>query len=447
MIPRFLSAPQLALCTLLLLSLLLQAVLPGLRVLIVVSAAAMSCLVATALGVGTTKQLLADLPWDVLILLVGLGLLSEVFVHARLFGILAVRAARWSGARPRRVLASFAFGMYVVSALVNNLTALILVLPVLLILLKLMSAPQRYVSWTLGVLLVACNLGGAATPIGDFPAILLLGSGRMRFSEYLIQAAPPTLIGLCALVAIVLVLIRPQREIDRDPLTARLSVQIIQRLYRNVRLDRRRFVPAALVLGVLLVLWMIVPVSSGITAELLCWLGVALLLLLNTKLGERLVRTRVDMEAVLFLLSLFVMVAAVRRTGLFAEIARQLLGLPISPLLQLGFFLIFAGLITGIFSAGPSMAALLEVAHALAQRLPPHAVYVGLALSVCAGSSLLLTAATSGPMAQALTERAELRDQGGRPVRFGFFEFLPVGLLSFALIQLIAVTYAAWCIR
>lgn len=81
MIPRFLSAPQLALCTLLLLSLLLQAVLPGLRVLIVVSAAAMSCLVATALGVGTTKQLLADLPWDVLILLVGLGLLSEVFVQ------------------------------------------------------------------------------------------------------------------------------------------------------------------------------------------------------------------------------------------------------------------------------------------------------------------------------------------------------------------------------
>lgn len=35
------------------------------------------------------------------------------------------------------------------------------------------------------------------------------------------------------------------------------------------------------------------------------------------------------------------------------------------------------------------MTGLLEVAHALAQKLPPHVVYVGLALSVCAGSSLL----------------------------------------------------------
>ena len=48
------------------------------------------------------------------------------------------------------------------------------------------------------------------------------------------------------------------------------------------------------------------------------------LLLLNGSVGERLVRSRVDMEAVLFLLSLFVMVAAVRRTGLFTEAAHRL---------------------------------------------------------------------------------------------------------------------------
>lgn len=236
-------------------------------------------------------------------------------------------------------------------------------------------------------------------------------------------------------------------------LPARVLEQIVPRGSRELyagRLDSTdlaSFLPAAGVLGILLLLWTLVPVSSGIAADLLCWLGVALLLLLNTQLGERLVHTRVDMEAVLFLLSLFVLVAAVRRTGLFAEIARQLLSLPITPLLQLGLFLILAGLLTGIFSAGPSMAALLEVANALAQRLPRHAVNLGLALSVCAGGSLLLTAATSGPMAQALTKRADLRDAKGRSVRFGFFEFLPADLLSFVLIQLIALGYAAWSIR
>lgn len=435
---------QLILSAILMGALVLQALIPSLRVLIVLCAAALACLIATVLGVGTTHQIMAEIPWDVLILLVALGLLSEIFAQSRLFGLLALLAARWSGARPASVLLAFAGAMYLVSGLVNNLTALLLVLPILHNLLKLMGVHKRYSSWTLGVMLVACNLGGAATPIGDFPAILLLGSGRMTFSAYLLKAAPPTLFALLIILAIVLLAIRPQRGLDRDPLSARLSVQVMNKLYRNVRLDQRRFLPAAGMLICLLVLWTVIPSSSGITADLICWLGVGTLLLINTRLGERLLRRHVDMEAVLFLLALFVMVAAVRRTGMFAALARFLGALPVSPAIQLTLFLCMAGVMTGIFSAGPSMAALLEVGHSLAQRLPPHAVYVGLALSVCAGSSLFLTAATSGPMTQALTERADLRGGDGEPLRFGFFEFLPAGLLSFTVIQAIAVSYAWW---
>lgn len=441
------SAPQILLSVLLFAALILQAIIPSLRVLIVLTAAALSCLLATLLGVATTHQLMAEVPWDVLILLVGLGLLSELLVESRLFGLLAVRAARLSRARPSLVLLFFVVAMYLVSGLVNNLTALMLVLPVLHILLKLMGVHQRYLSWTLGLLLVACNLGGAATPIGDFPAILLLGSGRMRFGDYLWQAAPPTLIALAILLGIVTLLVRPQRGIERDLISARLSVQIMNKLYRNVTLDRRRFVPVAVLLLLMLVGWTVIPTTTGITADLICWLGVGAALVINTRLGERLVRRRVDMEAVLFLLALFVMVAAVRRTGMFVAVASFLGALPVSPFAQLVVFLCLSGLLTGIFSAGPSMAALLEVAHALAQRLPPHAVYIGLALSVCAGSSLFLTAATSGPMAQALTERAQLRGAQGEPIHFGFFQFLPIGLVSFAVIQLVALGYAAWSVH
>lgn len=438
------SAAQLYLAALLILTLIAQAAVPGLRVVVVITGAALSCLLVTVLGLGTTHQLMGELPWDVLILLVGLGLLSELFAASRLFGLLAVRVARLSQAQPRRLLIYFAVGMYLVSGLVNNLTALLLVLPIVHILLKLMGLPQRYVSWLLGVLLVACNLGGAATPIGDFPAILLLSGGRMAFVDYLRHAAPPTVLALLALLALVLGLVRPQRSVERDVLTSRLSVAIMGRMYRGVHLDRRRFIPASLLLLAMLLGWTLLPASSGITADLICWLGVAVALLINLRHGEDLVRTRVDIEAVLFLLSLFVMVAAVGHSGLFSALSQILTSLPLSPSGQLTVFLLVAGLLTGLFSAGPSMAGLLEVAHALARHLPPHVVYVGLALSVCAGSSLFLTAATSGPMAQALTERARLCDSQGRPLHFGFMEFLPVGLLSFAVIQTIALAYG-WC--
>jgi len=437
---------QSVLSAILLLSLVVQALLPGFRVLIVCAGAGLSCLAAALLGVASTSRILSEVPWDVLIILVTLGLVSQLFAESRLFDRLAVLATRVSRADPNRLTVVFAIVMYLVSGIVNNLTALVLVLPVLHVLLRLGGTTQRYVSWTLGLLLVACNLGGAATPIGDFPAILLLGRGSMTFVAYLKQAAPATAIALAILLGITVFVVRPARGMPRDSVSTGLTQAVMEALHRRIELDWRIFFPAALSLLLMVAGWILLPSSLGVGPELVCWLGAALALLLNRRLGETLTRRGIEAEAVFFLLSLFVMVGAVRSTGLFDLIARSIEHLPISPTLQLFVFLLLAGVLTGLFSAGPSMAALLEVAESLAKRLPPSAVYVGLALSVCAGSSLFLTAATSGPLAQAITERADLRDLDGNPLKFGFFEFLPTGLLGFAVIEATAFVYAAWAL-
>jgi len=368
-------------------------------------------------------------------------------VESRLFGVLAVRACHLSGANPRRLTLLFAVGMFVVSGLVNNLTALVLVLPMLLALFKLLGARRRYVAWSLGLMLVACNLGGASTPIGDFPAVLLLGRGMMSFSDYLVRAYPATFVTLVVLLSVALLVGRPSKGMPRRRASARLTVAAIEALYRNVRVDGRLLWPASAALGAMVCAWTLLPRAWGITPELVCWIGAGAALLARPKLGERLLRHDVDVEATLFLFSLFIMVVAVRKSGMFTTIAHALTALPVSPTTQLVIFLLVAGVLTGIFSAGPSMAALLEVAEALAQHNPPRAVYVGLALSVCAGSSLFLTAATSGPLAQALTERAELEDPDGARIRFGMLEFLPIGLLAFTIIQSAAIAWTLWAVH
>lgn len=437
-------AGQVGLASILLVTLVLQAAIPSRRLVIVTGGAGAAALASALLGTATPPQLLSEVPWDVIVILVALGLLSQLFVESRVFGVLALWATRWSRARPASLLLLFALGMYAVSGLVNNLTALLLVLPILLILFKLLGVRQRYVSWTLALVLVACNLGGAATPIGDFPAILLLGRGAMTFDAYLVRAGPATLVALTVVLACALLVVKPWRSADQNPLSARLTLATMAALYRNVRIDVRRLGPVLAFLAAMLCAWVLIPASTGVTADLVAWIGAAAALLSVGVLGERILRTRVDVEATLFLFSLFIMVGAVRHSGLFTEIARWLQELPISPPAQLCVFLVAAGLLTGVFSAGPSMAALLEVAERLTRDHPPSTVYVGLALSVCAGSSLFLTAATSGPLAQALTERADLRDPDGRPLRFGFLEFLPAGVLSFAIIQSVAIAWGLW---
>jgi len=435
------QAPQLILPALLVVTLVIQAIWPRYRLLVVLGGAGASCLATSVLGLGHAAQLLSDVPWDVLVILVGLGLVSEVLVESRVFGVMAMRACRWSGADPRKISLLFAVGMYSHGGLVNNLTALLLILPMLLGLYKLVGVTQRYVTWSIGLLLVACNLGGAATPIGDFPAVLLLGGGKMTFTAYLVRALPTTLVGLVILVTLVVYGVRPERGLSKSPVSAAITVDTMTALYRNVRVDRRMLVPAAAALSAMIV------ADKGATPELICWIGAGAALLVRPSLGERLIRRKVDMEAVLFLLGLFVMVVAVRRSGVFGSVARGLVALPIPPVAQLVVFVLSAGLLTALFSAGPSMASLLEVGDVLARVHPPNAVYVGLALGVCAGSSLFTTAATSGPLAQALTERADLRDAEGRPLRFGFVEFLPVGILSFVVIEAIAIGYCLLAVQ
>jgi Na+/H+ antiporter NhaD/arsenite permease-like protein len=428
------SGAQLLLIGILLAALVCQAALPQARLLIITLAAAVAGACATGLGVTSTRALLAEVPWGVLVMLVGLGLLAEMLAASRLFGVLAAQAARFGEGNPRLLLAALSAGMFLVSGLVNNLTALVLVLPPVLVLLQLMGADRRYAVWLLGCLLVACNLGGAATPIGDFPAILLLGNGSLDFGNYLVHALPTAGLAMVALLLVVDVAVRPARGMADDGLSRRLSTAVMGGLYRRVRIDTRILVPAGIMLLAMVAAWTSIPQSTGVTPDLVCWLGVIIALLSRARLGERLVRTRVDVEATLFLLSLFIMVGAVRHTGIFADISLWLTGLDLAGPAKLAVFITVAALLTGVFSAGPSMAALLEVAPALTATMPRTAVYVGLAMGVCAGSSLFLTAATSGPLAQAMTERAGIVTADGRPLRFGFAEFLPIGLLAFVLI-------------
>lgn len=433
--------PAAILTSILILALVAQARFPAQRMLIVLTGAGLSCLASAFLTGAGSHTLLAEVPWDVLVLLVALGLLSEAFVEARLFAVVAVRAAELSRAAPIGIVLVFGVAMYAVSALMNNLTALILVLPIVLIILRVSGANQRHVSWTLGTLLVTCNLGGAATPIGDFPAILLLGRGSMSFVTYLVRAAPATLVALALVLGVATIALRQARGRDGDDLRATISRSLLRALYRGARLDRRLLAWLSFVFVGMLAAWTLLPASGPISADLVGWIGVLIALAARPRFGEQAVRSRVDVEAVLFLLSLFVMVGAVRRTGVFAVAASQLASLPLPPAAQLVLFLLFVGIVTGIFSAGPSMAALLEVAAVLATRLPPNVVYVGLALSVCAGSSLFLTAATAGPLAQSLTERAHLVGEDGTRIRFGFAEFLPIGIVSFVVIELVAIGY------
>lgn len=419
-----------------------QALRPAWRVEIVLGGAGLG-LALGALAGQAPHAVLSALPWDVLVILGSLGVLSRIFAESRLFTRLAVVGARASQARPTALATGAALVMFFVSGLVNNLTALLLVLPVVIAILELVGTTGRHLRWTIGVLLVACNLGGASTPIGDFPAILLLGAGAMGFNEYLVLAFPIALAALALLLAVVHLWVRPARDVDAPALRRELTVAAIEALHQRVRLDLRLLVPASVSLLGMLAAWILLPADTA-PPHLVAWVGATAAILLAGRRARGALLRGVDLEATLFLFGLFVLVGVVRESGFFASLAETMAGLDIAPSARLFLLVTVTGVATGLFSAGPSMAAMLEVGRPLTETLPASAVYVGLAFGVCAGSSLLLTAATSGPLAQSLVERAGITDDQGVPLRLSFQGFLPIGALSFLVILTVGLGAVAW---
>lgn len=416
-------------------TLILQAVFPNRRQVIVVAGCAICAMLAVGSGATEMKQLWQHVPWNVVAILVALSLFTQLVLPSNIMGFLAVKASGLSRGKEARLLWVFPAMMFVLSGTVNNLAAMNVVLPVVLAILAILSPQQRYLDMLLASLLVACNLGGASTPIGDFPAILLMGHGGVSFTVYLIWALPVCIV-ILGLVQLAFYGLHRIRAVERTAFEESLAVATIQKLYRRTEIDWPKLIPALLVFAGMFVFWMI-----GAAPDLVCLVGVGALLVLSRKRGESAIRNQIEVEPVVFLISLFVMIAAVTSTGILDVLVQPIVGLSDSPQLMLAVFMITAGVLTGLFSAGPSMAALLPVADVLTEYLPPEPVYVGLALAVCAGSSLFITAATSGVLAQEYVDASGMATNDGRRASFGFLQFLPYGALSFMIILTSGIAY------
>jgi Na+/H+ antiporter NhaD/arsenite permease-like protein len=365
------------------------------RLSIVLTGCAACTVIATSTGKITMLQLWKEVPWNVIAILVALGLFTQLVLPSNAMGVLALKATSFCKGRESRLLWVFPVMMFILSGTVNNLAAMNVILPVLLATLKILAPQQRYVDMLLAALLVACNLGGAATPIGDFPAILLMAHGGVEFTTYLVWAAPICVVILFLVLIAFLFLHGKKVPIQRPSLEETLAVATVSKLYRKTSIRWSILIPSIVVFIGMFACWII-----GIEPDLVCIVGIAVLLLAAGDRGEKTIRTGIDVEPVVFLICLFIMIAAVTATGILDVLTQPILQLSSRPKLMLVVFLLAAGVLTGLFSAGPAMAALLPIATVLTKFLPSEPVYVGLSLAVCAGSSLFITAATSGVLAQ-----------------------------------------------
>lgn len=352
---------------------------------------------------------------DVIAFIVGLNILTIILDEGGLFQYLARRIVLITKNNKWKIMLYFCLLTYVVSLFVNNLTTIMILIPMIFTLSSYLKFdPKPYIVG----MIIASNLGGASTMVGDFPNIIISTEAGIGFSKFLIYMLPPCLLEL----VILLIYIRfSQKELfvsENKPKTSlfddfpQLEEYFTPTRKTNTTVNMSSEQPAPnrgwaefknpeavktglTILGIIIIGFLVCE-FVGIPPAIIVLVG-GVLSLFFCKVDIATVLEQLSYKDILFFSGLFIIVGAAEASGLLKLFGELIVNLSFGNILIRCILLMWiAGIITAFLNAGPATALMLPMVLSFNTPAPNFLYFWSLSLGVLAGSSATLTGATAG---------------------------------------------------
>jgi len=252
--------------------------------------------------------------WNVIFLLLGMMVIVSVLKQTGVFDYVAIWAAKRTRGRPFATMVMLVVITAVASALLDNVTTVLLIAPVtLLVCDRLALAPVPF----LIAEALASNIGGTATLIGDPPNIIIASRGGLTFNDFLFNLAPVVVLLMVVFIGLCRVLFRSAFTYDPERVAALMALD-----EREVIRDR----PLLIRSGIVLVAVMVGFVAHGalhLEPSMVALLGAGALVALS-KLDAPKFLEEVEWPTLVFFMGLFVMVGALVEVGIIARLGSLL---------------------------------------------------------------------------------------------------------------------------
>lgn len=387
------------------------------------------------------KTVMGDYSYDVLVILIVMELFTNLIAETGIMQLLAIKIAEFSKGQKRMCLVLFGGMMFLISSCLNNITAVLMILPIVFVLLKTLEVDRKYVCVFFAAILALSNTGGAASPVGDFPAIVIMTSGITDFLSYLTHAFP-----LFAITSIVLLSIwglSVKKEKD-DGAVRSLAVSNLKSQYKNIniRFDVLKWL-GLIFIGMFLA-WSFVP-QNMVPPEVIAILGYGVAVVVCS-LKKVKVAQCMDMKSVLTIASFLFFAQVISQTGLLNMLAAFLQTNISNPKLLIMVIMVITSVVAGIFSAGPAAAAMMPIIIELCNG-PLSAqsdwIAVAYAAAICAGSSMFMWSATAGFILSNKVNAAGIEEAPGKKATWGVGQYMKYGLVNYVVQLSIALIVMA----
>jgi Na+/H+ antiporter NhaD/arsenite permease-like protein len=389
--------------------------------------------VLIALGVINQNEAVAAIDFNTVGLLVGMMIMVAVARKSGLFGYAAIAAAQAVRGSPAGILVALALVTAIFSAFLNNVTTILLIVPVTFVVcgqLKLPVYPFLFAE------IFASNIGGTATLIGDPPNIMIGSAAHLSFNAFIENVTPIVIVILAAQLAINHIVWGRQMRATPE---SRAHVMALNA--REAIADKRLLRWSLIVLS-LTILAFIFEDRLGLQAATIAMFGGALMLLIdNMKLAhsehaKNVVNALNEIEwvTIFFFLGLFIVVGAVDRAGVLAWMGHLLVQWTGGDVRRAAGGMLWASaILSAIIDNIPFVATMIPLVKGLAPTFGGAAaldpIWWSLALGACLGGNGTLVGASPNLVAAGMAQK--------EGVEFSFLKFtalaFPMMLASIAI--------------
>ncbi len=378
------------------------------------------------LGIISQEQAFEAIDWNVIFLLAGMMAIANVLRETGLFQWIAVQAVRLGRGDPFLILIILSLVTAFSSGLLDNVTIVVLVAPVtLFVAASLKVSPMPF----LVAQILASNIGGAATLIGDPPNILIGSAAGIDFLTFTLNMTPISVAILIVFVGLAFIMFKKDLQVKHGD---SLDVDALEtaELITDPKLLRK-----ALVVMVGVVLGFLVHGALHLQPATIALAGATILMLWARSDPHDVLRD-IEWTTLFFFVGLFITVEAVVEVGIIDRLAQGALNLTGGNLALTSMLLIWLSAVaSGIVDNIPYTATMIPLVQNLGQSMPVEPLWWSLALGADLGGNATLVGASANIVV------ANLAVRSGYPISFR--TFLPYGVIT-TLVSLVLASFYVW---
>jgi Na+/H+ antiporter NhaD/arsenite permease-like protein len=365
--------------------------------------------------------------WNVIFLLLGMMVIVSVLRQTGVFEYVAIWAAKRARGKPYRLMVMLVVFTAAASALLDNVTTVLLIAPVTFLVcerLNLKVAPYLIAE------VMASNIGGTATLVGDPPNIIIASRGGLSFNDFLVHLAPLVVFLMMVFCLLCRWLFRSAFTYDPE-----LAAEVMTLNEREAITDRKLLLQGLSVLGLVVAAFVLHPVLHYEPA-IVALLGAGLLVA-ATKVTTEQALEEVEWPTLVFFGGLFIVVGGLVETGIIGDVSQAAADITEGRLGFATMLLLWASaVLSAIVDNIPYVATMSPIVSDLVQQNSSgdgHVLWWALALGSDLGGNATAVGASANVVVLGIAAR------NGTPI--SFWHFTKYGLVVTFVTVALAVPY------